>query len=152
MRLNGYEARFIALADEINRAMPTHVLNLVIQVLNEAGRALKGARILVLGVAYKRGVGDTRESPAHEIIAALRHRGADVSYADPHVPIFPADGVVLKALEPSEEALRTADCVLILTDHPEFDYGAVARHARLVVDTRNSVPSTTDGGASVVRL
>ena len=152
MRLNGYEARFIALADEINRAMPTHVLNLVIQALNDAGRALKGARILVLGVAYKRGVGDTRESPAHEIITALRHRGAEVSYADPHVPAFSPDGVELKAVEPTEEALRAADCVLILTDHPEFDYGAVAKHARLVVDTRHSVPSTTDGGASVVRL
>ncbi len=152
LRRNGYEARFIALADEINRAMPTQVLSLVTEALNDAGRALKGARILILGVAYKRGVGDTRESPAHEIIAALRQRGAEVSYADPHVPTFPVDGADLKAVEPTEEALRAADCVLILTDHPEFDYGAVARHAHLVVDTRHSVAPTSEERARVVRL
>jgi UDP-N-acetyl-D-glucosamine dehydrogenase len=136
MRLNGFESRFIALADDINRGMPRHVLDLVIETLNGAERAVKGARILVLGVAYKRGVGDTRESPAHEIIADLRRLGADVSYADPHVATF-AD---LKAVEPTEEILREADCVLIVTDHPQFDYVAVARHARRVVDTRQRLP------------
>ena len=152
MRLNGYEARFIALADEINRAMPAHVLSLVGEALNDSGRALKGARILVLGVAYKRGVGDTRESPAHEIIATLRKKGARVSYADPHVPTFPVDGTDLKAVDPTEEELRRADCVLILTDHPEFDYGAVARRARLIVDTRHSVPEITGRRRRLVRL
>ena len=152
MRLNGYEARFIALADEINRAMPAHVLSLVSEALNDAGRALKGARILVLGVAYKRGVGDTRESPAHEIIATLRRKGAQVSYADPHVPTFPVDGTDLKAVEPTEEELRRADCVLILTDHPEFDYGAVARRGRLIVDTRHSVPEIRGRRGRLVRL
>src|SRR2546426_2431150 len=122
MRLNGYEARFIALADDINRAMPGHVLTVVSDALNDAGRAVNGARILVVGVAYKRGAGDTRESPTHEIISALRRRGALVSYADPHVPTFPVDGTELKAVEPTAEELRAADCVLILTDHPEFDY------------------------------
>src|SRR5207244_2826431 len=92
MRLNGYEARFIALADDINRAMPGHVVTVVIEVLNDVGRPLKGARMLVLGVAYKRGVGDTRESPAHEIISSLLRRGADVAYADPHVPTFQIEG------------------------------------------------------------
>ena len=152
MRLNGYESRYIALADEINRAMPTYVVGLVTEALNEAGRAVKGARILILGVAYKRGVGDTRESPAHEIIAALGHRGADISYADPHVPRFRAEGIDLKAVEPTEEALREADCVLILTDHPEFDYRVVARHARLIVDTRHSIPPTAGGREHVVSL
>src|SRR5437867_9013109 len=118
MRLNGYEARFISLADEINHAMPAHVLTLVSEALNDAGRAIKGARILVLGVAYKRGIGDTRESPAHEIIAALRRKGARVSYVDPHVPTFQVEGTELKAVEPMKDALREADCVLILTDHP----------------------------------
>lgn len=150
MRLNGYEARIISVADEINRSMPTHVLGLVSEALNDAGRALKGARILVLGVAYKRGIGDTRESPAYEIIATLRRRGARVSYADPHVPTFPVDGTELKAVEPTPEDLRAANCVLILTDHPEFDYGAVARHARLIVDTRHSVPGVA--GRRLVRL
>src|SRR5881296_1136448 len=140
MRLSGYEARFISLADEINRAMPAHVLSLVSDALNDEGRAIKGARILVLGVAYKRGIGDTRESPAYEIIATLRRKGAHVSYADPNVPGFLVDGTELKAVEATGAELRGADCVLILTDHVEFDYRAVASHARLIVDTRHSVP------------
>src|SRR5207302_6119226 len=136
MRLNGFESRFIALADDINRGMPRYVLELIVETLNDAGRAVKAARMLVLGVAYKRGVGDTRESPAHEIIADLRRMGAEVAYADPHVATF-AD---LKAVEPTEDVLREADCVVIVTDHPEFDYAAVARHARRVVDTRQCLP------------
>ena len=152
MRLSGYEARFISLADEINRAMPAHVLSLVSEALNEAGRALKGSRILVLGVAYKRGIGDTRESPAYEIIATLLRKGAHVSYADPHVPAFMADGTELKAVEPTAKELRAAHCVLILADHREFDYGAVARHGRLIVDTRHSVPAAATARGRLVRL
>src|SRR5438874_7485944 len=148
MRANGFESRFIALADDINRAMPRHVLDLVVETLNEGGLAVKGARALVLGVAYTRGVGDTRESPAHEIIADLRRMGAEVAYADPHVPTF-GD---LKAVEPTEEILRAADCVVIVTDHPEFDYTAVARHARRVVDTRQSLPVPRDRGQAWTRL
>ena len=109
---------------------------------------MKGARALVLGVAYKRGVGDTRESPAHEIVADLRRMGAEVAYADPHVPTF-GD---LKAVEPTEEILREADCVVIVTDHPEFDYAAVARHARRVVDTRQSLPVPRDRRQAWTRL
>jgi UDP-N-acetyl-D-glucosamine dehydrogenase len=152
MRLNGYEARFISLADDINRSMPTHVLSLVGDALNDAGLALKGARILVLGVAYKRGIGDTRESPAFEIIAALRRKGSEVSYADPHVPALWVDGARIKAVDVTEDELRSADCVLVLTDHPEFDYAAVARHGRLIVDTRHSVPELTPGRGRLVRL
>jgi UDP-N-acetyl-D-glucosamine dehydrogenase len=133
MRLNGYEARFISLADEINRAMPAHVLSLVTEALNDAGRPVNGSRILVLGVAYKRGIGDTRESPAFEIIATLRRKGAQVVY-------------------PVAEEYREAHCVLILTDHPEVDYGQVARHARLVVDTRHSIPETAGTAGTLVRL
>src|SRR5437667_8447922 len=111
MRLNGYEARFISLADEINRAMPTHVLRLVSEALNEAGRAVKGSRVLVLGVAYKRGIGDTRESPAYEIVATLRGKGAHVSYADPYVPTFRIDdGTELKAVELTVKERRAAHC------------------------------------------
>ena len=152
MRLTGYEARFISLADDINRAMPAHVLSLVGEALNEAGRALKGARVLVLGVAYKRGIGDTRESPAYEIIASLRRKGAHVSYADPHVSTFTVEGVELKAVEPTDEELRVADCVLVIADHPEFDYAAVAREGRLIVDTRNSVPDGTTTSGRVIKL
>ena len=153
MRLNGYEARFISLADEINRAMPTHVLRLVSEALNEAGRAVKGSRVLVLGVAYKRGIGDTRESPAYEIVATLRSKGAHVSYADPYVPTFRIDDrTELKAVEPTVKELRAAHCVLVLADHPEFDYRAIARHGRLIVDTRHSVPGDAAKGGRLVRL
>src|SRR5881296_4495780 len=137
MRLTGYEARFISLADEINRAMPAHVLSLVCDALNEMGLALKGTRILVLGVAYKRGSGDTRESPAYEIIATLLRRGADVAYADPHVPTFQIEGTELKAVDLTDEIVRQADCTLILTDHREFDFRRIVELAPLVVDTRN---------------
>src|SRR2546428_1637152 len=103
MRHDGYEPRFIALADEINRGMPAYVVSLVMEALNDHGRALNGARILILGVAYKRGVGDTRESPAHDVIAALRTRGAVVAYADPHVPALRSGEIDLKAGAPTQE-------------------------------------------------
>jgi len=152
MRVTGYEARFISLADEINRAMPAHVLRLVGEALNDDGRAVKGSRVLVLGVAYKRGIGDTRESPAYEIIATLRRKGADVAYADPYVPTFPVDGIELKAVEPTARELRAAHCVLVLADHPEFDYGALARHGRLIVDTRHSLQGDAASRGRLVRL
>ena len=151
MRLNGYEARFIALADDINRAMPRHVVTVVIEVLNDVGRPLKGARVLVLGVAYKRGVGDTRESPAHEIISTLLRRGADVAYADPHVPTFQIEGTELKAVDLTDEIVRQADCTLILTDHREFDFRRIVELAPLVVDTRNATWGITAPGR-VIRL
>jgi len=138
LRLDGYESRFIALADEINRAMPSYVVEVTAEALNEQRRCLNGARILVLGVAYKRGVGDIRESPALEILKRLRDKGAEVSYADPHVPSVVVDNTAFKAVEPSADALGAADCVLILTDHPEFDYRQVVALAPLVVDTRNA--------------
>jgi len=138
MRLNGYEFRFIHLADEINRAMPGYVVELVTEALNERRRCLNGAAILVLGVAYKRGVSDIRESPALEIIATLQEKGAQVCYADPHVPSVDIEGTVLKGVEVTDQRLAAADCVVILTDHAEFDYRQVVDAARLVVDTRSA--------------
>lgn len=138
MRLDGYEARFIRLAEEINRSMPEYVVSLVAEALNSRRRSLNCAKVLVLGVAYKRGVGDTRESPAVEVVAQLHRRGVEVSYADPHVPSITVDGVILAAVEPTEERLSTADCVVILTDHVEFDYRRVVELATLVVDTRGA--------------
>jgi UDP-N-acetyl-D-glucosamine dehydrogenase len=152
MRLNGYEARFIHLADEINRSMPDHVVELVTESLNARQRCLNGARVLVLGVAYKRGVGDTRESPALEILAKLRARGAELSYADPYVPSIVLDGIVLKAVEIGDQGLAAADCVLILTDHPEFNYGRVVEIASLVVDTRSATWGVPTQPGRVVRL
>jgi UDP-N-acetyl-D-glucosamine dehydrogenase len=138
MRLNGYEARFIHVADEINQSMPAHAVELVADALNRRRRCLHGAKILALGVAYKRGVGDIRESPALEILTRLRDKGAAVSYADPYVPSIALDGVALKAVEVTDGELAAADCVVILTDHPEFDYRRIVEVAPLVVDTRNA--------------
>jgi UDP-N-acetyl-D-glucosamine dehydrogenase len=152
MRLSGYEARFIHLADEVNRAMPHHVVHLVTEALNRRARSVHGARILVLGVAYKRGVGDVRESPAIEIVTMLGELGAEVSYADPHVPALVLNGGALKAVEPTKAELQGADCVLILTDHREFDYAQVVEHATLVIDTRAATWGLAAPTDSVIRL
>jgi UDP-N-acetyl-D-glucosamine dehydrogenase len=152
MRLNGYEARFIHLADEINRAMPDHVVDLVTDALNQRHRCLNGATILALGVAYKRGVGDTRESPALEVLAKLLERGAEVAYADPYVPEIGLGARKLKAVEPTDELLATADCVLILTDHPQFEYRRVAEVAQLVVDSRGATHGLPVPAGRVVSL
>jgi UDP-N-acetyl-D-glucosamine dehydrogenase len=152
MRLNGYEARFIHLADEINRAMPDHVVDLVTDALNQRHRCLNGATILALGVAYKRGVGDTRESPALEVLAKLLERGAEVAYADPYVPEIGLGARKLKAVEPTDELLATADCVLILTDHPQFEYRRIAEVAQLVVDSRGATHGLPVPAGRVVSL
>ncbi|MGH7306162.1 MAG: nucleotide sugar dehydrogenase [Candidatus Rokuibacteriota bacterium] len=152
MRLNGYEARFIHLADEINRAMPQYVVDLVAETLNGRRRCLNGARILALGIAYKRGVGDTRESPALEVIARLMDRGATVAYADPHVPEIAFEGRALKAVEVTDERLAQADCVVILTDHREFDYTRIVEVSTLVVDTRGATHALAAPVGRVVAL
>jgi UDP-N-acetyl-D-glucosamine dehydrogenase len=151
-RLNGYEARFIALADEINRAMPGHVVELVTAGLNGRRRAMNGARILALGVAYKRGVGDIRESPALEVLASLRRKGAEVAYVDPFVPAITLDEIVLKAVELTDAELAAADCVVILTDHPELDYRRVVETATLVVDTRSATEGIPAPAGRILRI
>jgi len=152
VRLTGYEAQFIALADQINRAMPEHVITLVGDALNERGRAVRGASILVLGVTYKPDVNDIRESPALEIVEALVRKGAHVSYADPFVPEIALDGVKLSAVEASPAAVAASDCVLILSNHSSFDYAGIAERAALVVDTRNALRAYRHGRTSVVTL
>ena len=139
VRLSGYESKFISLADGINRAMPEYVVNLVTDALNQQTKSLRGSKILVLGVTYKRGVNDIRESPAIEIMHTLLGRGAELSYADPYVPQLSIDDLKLVGVVVSKESLCGADCVLILTDHAEFDYEAVARWAPLIVDSRNAM-------------
>jgi UDP-N-acetyl-D-glucosamine dehydrogenase len=135
-RMMGYEARFIAFADEINRGMPGYTVQLAIDALNDLGRPLKGSRLLVLGVAYKAGVGDVRDSPAVEIIDALVLRGARVDYADPHVPTLTVGSRSLTAVDWAA-SLAAYDLVLVLTAHREFDPVRLVREARLVLDTRN---------------
>jgi UDP-N-acetyl-D-glucosamine dehydrogenase len=152
VRLTGYEAQFIALADQINRAMPEHVVNLVGDALNERSRAVKGASVLVLGVTYKADVNDVRESPALEIIEMLAHKGAQISYADPFTPQLNSHDTKLTAVGLTPEVVASADCVLILTSHSAFDYAMISDHARLVVDTRNALKTHRHSRTSIVTL
>jgi UDP-N-acetyl-D-glucosamine dehydrogenase len=152
VRLTGYEAQFIGLADQVNRAMPEHVVTLVGDALNDRGLALRGAAVLVMGVTYKADVNDVRESPALEIIEMLDRKGAQVSYADPFTPQITSQGLKLSAVEPTPETISSADCVLILTNHSIFDCSAIAERAKLVVDTRNALRDYRQGRASIVTL
>jgi UDP-N-acetyl-D-glucosamine dehydrogenase len=136
-RLAGYEAKFIAFADEINGGMPAYIVQLAAEALNERAKPVKGSSVLVLGVAYKAGVGDVRDSPALEIIDALLARGARVEYADPHVPQVQVGSHRLAALPWARAELAAYDLVLVLTAHPEFDARRLVSEARLVLDTRN---------------
>jgi UDP-N-acetyl-D-glucosamine dehydrogenase len=152
VRLTGYEAQFIALADQVNRAMPEHVVSLVGDALNDRGRALRGSSVLVMGVTYKADVNDIRESPSLEIIEMLERKGAHVSYADPFTPQLAVNGLKLSAVEPTPETVAAADCVLILTNHSSFDGAAIAASARLVVDTRNALKAHRQDRSSIVTL
>ena len=146
-----YTARFIELADSINSRMPEHVVSLVADGLNEDGRALNGARVLVLGVAYKKDINDLRESPALDIITELVARKARVTYHDPWVPAIAVNGLSLQTQPLTAESLQAADCVVIATDHTSFDWGLVSANARLVIDTRNALKGRS-GAARVIRL
>lgn len=154
----GFEARFIDLAGQVNAAMPGHVVEVVADALGRRGIALTGAKVNLLGIAYKAGVGDVRESPALDVLALLARRGAVVSYHDPFVPsidpnLLPA-GLALESTPLTQEWLGQADCVVVLTDHAVFDYDAVVSACPLVVDTRNAVkvaaPNVVRLGAPVV--
>ena len=136
-RMMGYEARFIAFADEINGGMPGYTVQLVADALNDQGKPLKGSRVLALGVAYKPGVGDVRDSPAIGIIDALMLRGARVDYADPHVPALTVGSRRLAGVDWATADLASYDLVAVLTAHREFDPARLCREARLVLDTRN---------------
>jgi UDP-N-acetyl-D-glucosamine dehydrogenase len=128
------------------------VVDLVTEALNARRRSVNGAVILALGVAYKANVGDTRESPALEILAALRAKGAEVAYCDPWVATTPVGDVEMKSVEASPQRLAEADCVLILADHAVFDYDQVLATARLVVDARNATWGRPAPEGRVVRL
>lgn len=135
----GLNTRFIELAGEVNTAMPRWVIDKCIDSLNERGRALKGSRVLVLGIAYKKDVDDMRESPAVELMEILRDKGALLDYADPHVPVFPklrGHRFDLASVKPGPDNLPGYDLVLLATDHEAFDYSMIKKHARLIVDTR----------------
>jgi UDP-N-acetyl-D-glucosamine dehydrogenase len=132
-----YRARFIELAGEINANMPEHVLELIADALNDMEKSVKGSRVLVVGVAYKRDIDDVRESPALDILKLLETRGAKVSYHDAYVPELVLDGGSLRSVE-LMPAVRDADLVVIVTDHKGIPWREVVEHARAVVDTRNA--------------
>ncbi len=132
-----YNARFIQLAGEINTEMPRYWVEKVQDALNDAGKSLKGSRVLVLGVAYKKDIDDLRESPALDIIELLRAKGADVRYHDPYIPSLMHNSYGLTSEPDLDAALDAADCVIIVTDHSAYDWPAVFRRARLVVDSRH---------------
>jgi UDP-N-acetyl-D-glucosamine dehydrogenase len=151
-KLTGEGTRFVELAEVINSRMPQVVIDRVQEALNEKSLSLRGAKILVLGVAYKPNVRDYRESPAVECIHLLQKWGADVSYADPHVPELPEDGIHMTATPLSEETLSSSDCVLILCDHDAVDYRDVQRFGSIIVDTRNALGSRGITGENVRSL
>ncbi len=142
LRTLEYNARFIELASEINTEMPRYWVQKVQDALNEQSKAVKGSRVLVLGVAYKKDVSDIRESPALDIIHLLEEKGALVVYHDPHVPFFQHEGMEMTGRPDLEIELQQADCVVIVTDHSAYDWAQVAGVARLVVDTRHTVASS----------
>jgi UDP-N-acetyl-D-glucosamine dehydrogenase len=147
----GIEARFIELAGYINGQMPHFVVDKIQNALNEHMKPLKGSRVHVLGVAYKRDIDDVRESPALDIIHLLGRRGANVTYSDPFIPRLRADGVVpeMVGTDPETSAAE-ADCVVIVTDHKAFNYARIVESARLVVDTRNALKGNPS--EKIVRL
>ncbi len=160
-RQHGFDSQFISLAEKINSGMPKYVFELVRDALNENEKSIKGAKILILGVAYKKDIDDMRESPALSIIDLLRAKGADVRYHDPFVPEVHFDhaytigaGDPLFNVELTDDELTSADCVIICTDHSSVDYARVLEFAMLVVDTRNALSEDLRGQskAKIVRL
>lgn len=135
-----YNARFIELASEINTQMPRYVIEKIQDALNDQRKAINGSKVMVLGAAYKPDVNDLRESPALDVIALLAEKGAEVSYHDPYCPTLKAhNGEIMHSISSMEDALVEADCVVIITDHSEYDYEVILDKAQLIVDTRNAL-------------
>jgi len=147
----GLHTRFIELAGEINASMPDYVVDKLIKALNERGKSLKNARVLAMGIAYKRDVDDMRESPSVFVMERLRDLGADLGYHDPHVPVFPdmrEHDFDLSSVDLTPEILAGYDAVILLTDHNAFDYDMIRDHAPLIIDTRGKF---RDPAAHIVR-
>ena len=153
-RQYGEPTRFIELAGEINTAMPEYVINRLAMALNDRKKPIRGSKILVLGLAYKRDVDDIRESPSIELIELLQARGAKVDYNDPHVPRthkMREHDLRMKSIKLTAASLRKYDAVLIATDHSAYDYGMIVKHSKLVVDTRNATAAVRTGRRKIVK-
>ena len=147
-----FNTRFIALAGEINRSMPEFVAQKAMRILSDRGMGLRGARVLILGVAYKNDIDDSRESPSAEVLHLLACRGAEIAYHDPHIPSFSERGHHLRSQDLTAERLRQADLVLILTGHTQVDYPLVVAEARVVLDTRNATRHVPGAKPNVILL
>lgn len=148
-----YTARFIELASEVNTSMPLYVIDKITDALNDDAKAVRGAKVLILGVAYKRDVDDVRESPALDIISLLRAKGAEVCYHDPYVPsIRLEDDQIMSSMDYSEGLLEASDCVVIVTNHSDYDWAHVIAHSRVIVDTRHATQHIAANGARIVSL
>lgn len=152
LKTMNYNARFIELASEVNTSMPYYVIDKIVDALNNRERAVRGSTIVILGVAYKRDVDDVRESPALDIISLLRQKGASVSYCDPHVPEIRLENEFhMRSESACPGQLQDADCVVIVTDHSAFDWAEIAKHSKVIVDTRQ-VLHDVKGSATVYTL
>jgi len=143
----GLHTRFIELSGEVNRAMPEYVVGKVTKALNDRFKSLKGSRLLVLGIAYKKNVDDMRESPAVEVMELLRAAGAEVAYSDPHVPVFPKmreHHFDLASIALTPQAVASYDAVVLTTDHAKFDYEMVRTHAQVIIDSRGVYRTAAD--------
>jgi UDP-N-acetyl-D-glucosamine dehydrogenase len=149
-KMNGFEPRLIELAGYINSQMPTFTVSHVANALNERQKSLKGSKILVLGVTYKRNTNDIRESPALEVLHGLYEKGAFVYYSDPYVPSLEIDNRTLKSTATTPEVLQSMDCVLVLTDHSNFNYEMIAAHSFLLLDKRNALKDFS--GSNIIRF
>jgi UDP-N-acetyl-D-glucosamine dehydrogenase len=151
MRTLNYRTRFIEVAGEINSQMPEFWVEKVTAALNEQGKAVKGSKLLVIGVAYKPDIDDIRESPAMDVIRLLQKLGGVVEYHDPYIAEFKEDGLTMKSVPLDAARVRAADCVVIVTDHSKLDYAMIGREARALVDTRHAVATRAKKASAAAR-
>ena len=152
MKSLNFSARFIELATDINTHMPQHVCDRVADLLNDARLAVNGARVLVMGVAYKNDIGDMRESPALDVISLLAEKGADIRYHDPHVPEFALGDAQYKSVDLSDEVLDSTDLAVVITAHSDVDYQRLVERTPRVFDTRNATKAVEHGREKIVKL
>lgn len=154
MKEFNYNARFIELASEINTNMPRYVVTRILDAMNDRGKVLKGSKVLVLGAAYKPDIDDVRESPALDVIALLKKKGADVSYHDPYVQQIhhEKEGWKMETIKDVMKAVKEADAVVIVTDHKSYDYAAILADAKFIFDSRNAMGKIAMDNPKVVRL
>ncbi|HUR55315.1 MAG TPA: UDP binding domain-containing protein, partial [Gemmataceae bacterium] len=154
-RKYGLNTRFIELAGEVNTAMPAYVVSKIADALNDAGKPVKGSKVLLLGMAYKKDIDDPRESPGFELLDLLLKKGAGVTYNDPHIPTLPKmrhwPHLSMASSALTAEYLAAQDCVLIATDHTAYDYSWVVGNSRLVIDTRNATKTVRENRERIVR-